>query len=528
MAEPYRASPFGSPDGARSDLTAGSGFISFDDERAWGALATRPNDRRARIFVGRKGSGKTLFLRQMQAAAPRDGLYTVPIHDIPPATELVVGFCRRYSSEGELIEKWTRLWRCAIFRSLVSHLLRGKDISNRVPATIRDALSSRFNELLRDFTTPVNITSQAEELLQLLGSTHEMNRFLLNPQWEDLRAYIVQALKSLPPVMLFVDAIDDAFDRAPWFWLRCQQGLLGAVLQLLDDGELANQFHLVIALRDVVFASSKDSEHGVRYADNNYFRVLTWDKPAIDYFVVQKLKALDKSFFRGQLDSEGKTVATWLGIREIWNPKFKQNEPIDRYLLRHTRMLPRDVVMLGNNLCQALSNKLITTHEEAVAVVRREVSRAAEHFGTEQLRICTNEIVSQMIPHGMVGVDQYSAYLENPALTKDVSGDVAELIRLIGHNRFDFKQLEDAQSLWRSLLKSKHDDESGADLFEVLWRNQLLGYRTLGDPTAPDVFFSDHTPGIHLPPRQEYLFHPVVTDTLKVNGVGERPVVPFW
>ena len=33
---------------------------------------------------------------------------------------------------------------------------------------------------------------------------------------------------------------------------------------LLHDGELSNRLHVVIALRDVVFVSDKDTEHGVR------------------------------------------------------------------------------------------------------------------------------------------------------------------------------------------------------------------------------------------------------------------------
>jgi hypothetical protein len=519
--------PFGNPDGARSNLTSNNGFVLFEDERVWGALATKADDRRARIFVGRKGSGKTLFLRQMNNAAKRDRLYTVAIHEAPPATELVVDFCKRFSQEGHLSEKWGRVWRCAIFRSLVSHLLKSKELSSRLPEEIKETLATRFSELLREFMTPVSICSQVEELLQVLRSVREMNSFLYHPLWEDLRTVVAAAFDRLPAVILFVDAIDDAFDRAPWFWLRCQHGLLRAVLQLLHDGELANQFHVVIALRDVVFVSDKDTEHGVRRDDETYFRILKWDKRAIDFFLGQKLKTLDKIYFRGQPDVTGKTVASWIGISEIWNPKYKQNEPIDRYLLRHTRMLPRDVVVLGNHLCQALADESIATKEQISACVRRVVSECAAKFGNEQLRICSNEIVSQMIPHGMTGTDQYSAFLDNPSLTDAVTEDIRNVIRGIGSNRFGRDKLGDARAAWNAVLEDKYDI-AGSDLFEVLWRNQLLGCNMLVDQEPKDVFFTDHRPGAGLPFGDQYVFHPVVTDILGVNGTGEEPVVPLW
>jgi hypothetical protein len=520
--------PFGNPDGARSELTPGAGgasFIVFDDERMWGALATQPEDRRARIFVGRKGSGKTLFLRRMETAARKGSLYTVPSHEHPPPTEFVVDFCKRFAAGGHVVEKWQRLWHCAILRSLVSHLLKGPELSNRLGAGLRESISSEFTELLRDFHKPVSICSQAQELLQILRNVNEMNRFLYHPLWEDLRSVVADAIKGLPPLMFFVDAIDEAYDRAPWFWLRCQQGLLRAVMQLLHDPQLANQFHVIVSLRDVVFASVKDTEHGVRHADDTYFRVLSWGRQAIDYFLTQKLRVLDESYFHGRVE-DGRTVANWIGISKIRNLRHQQDEPISDYLLRHTRMLPRDVVVLGNSLCQALTNKDTRTPEQIATCVRTEVSRCAAIFGMEQLRICSNEIVSGMIPE-MTGTDQYSAFLENPALTDEVSADIRAMIRKINRNRFSRDELDAAQSDWSVLMSSKYDVQDSS-VFEILWRNQLLGCRVLLDHEPKDTFFTDRAPGAGLPIGEQYLFHPIVTDTIGIEAMGDQPVVPYW
>ena len=64
------AAPFGNPDGARENLDSLlERFVDFAGNEAFGALATRANDMRARVIVGRMGAGKTVYLRRLQASA---------------------------------------------------------------------------------------------------------------------------------------------------------------------------------------------------------------------------------------------------------------------------------------------------------------------------------------------------------------------------------------------------------------------------------------------------------------------------
>lgn len=63
--------PFGSPDGAAGD--AGS-FVSFHNIDRWRDLALRDGDRRARIPVGRRGSGKSRYLRKLQISIREEKL----------------------------------------------------------------------------------------------------------------------------------------------------------------------------------------------------------------------------------------------------------------------------------------------------------------------------------------------------------------------------------------------------------------------------------------------------------------------
>ena len=55
---------FGDPDGSRENFDR---FITFEEGKAWGGLSTRPDDLTARILVGAKGSGKTIYIRILES-----------------------------------------------------------------------------------------------------------------------------------------------------------------------------------------------------------------------------------------------------------------------------------------------------------------------------------------------------------------------------------------------------------------------------------------------------------------------------
>ena len=49
-----------------------SGFVTFEGRRFRQGLGMAADDRTVRVIVGSKGSGKTLYLRRLQAAAQRE------------------------------------------------------------------------------------------------------------------------------------------------------------------------------------------------------------------------------------------------------------------------------------------------------------------------------------------------------------------------------------------------------------------------------------------------------------------------
>src|SRR5262245_28735880 len=113
-ARPEPLEPFGTPDGARANLEeVVEGFVTFGSAH-WGGLATRGDDVSARVIVGRKGSGKTVYLRRLQSHAAADASrYADSIQRSLPTTLDVVRFCQWFTTD-KVDDAWTLLWSRAI------------------------------------------------------------------------------------------------------------------------------------------------------------------------------------------------------------------------------------------------------------------------------------------------------------------------------------------------------------------------------------------------------------------------------
>ena len=121
--------PFGNPDGSRADIEdLVSEFVDFGGNPAYGHLATRANDSKVRVIVGRLGAGKTVYLRRLQDFQAHQGsVYSDVPQQSLPKTEVIVKACQWFSDR-VLVEKWMQIWERAILRSLASHLLRRPEL----------------------------------------------------------------------------------------------------------------------------------------------------------------------------------------------------------------------------------------------------------------------------------------------------------------------------------------------------------------------------------------------------------------
>lgn len=513
--------PFGVPDGHRSGIDSAT-FVELDPGIAPTGLLSRPDDRTARVIVGKKGSGKTVYLRRFQlAAGEEESVYAAQLDPKTPTTAHVITFCQWYRGD-DLTERWSQTWRTAILRSLCSHVLYAPELEDHGTPLQRRSLARVAYELLPDVNTPRSTYNQLDELITGHASGQHLEATLAEGLWGDLEYWLGEIIRDAPPIFFYLDAVDEEYAAAPNYWLRCQKGLFYQVMRFLRDPVFGGRLHVVISVRDNVFSSVLRSEHATRYRTDPHVRILAWDRAAVSYLLKEKLARLGPDMV--MRDARRCDVVEWLGTDSVANENRGVEEHIEDYLLRHTRLLPRDIVLLGNALTEdVVRAKANGQHAVTSERIRATVSQVACWCGDEQLAVCGNQVVGDMIPRGAARGG--SNYLATDEYRRQIKDQVGQLIRAVGIDQFDAVTLE----LFAELGHDAFGHE--VDLPTVLWQNGLLGYgdKRLGDG---DWLFHgvDDIDRFHLPlDRERYAFHPILLDTLGFTGAGRgsSPVRPW-
>jgi hypothetical protein len=208
--------PFGIPDGARASLGAlAHGYFELGASRN---RARDPRDLSVRVIVGRKGSGKTIWLRRQHASASAErSLYVADIDQTPPATSDVVRVSAWYP-RALLTETWSAIWRVALLRMVASHIGNSRHLGP-------EDFGAEYG-LWRQFRHPSSLGSQAAQVIREHISRRSLDAYLLRPEWDQVKADIGNALHELPPMLFTIDALDEEFRHAPAYWTAAQKGAL--------------------------------------------------------------------------------------------------------------------------------------------------------------------------------------------------------------------------------------------------------------------------------------------------------------
>jgi Protein tyrosine and serine/threonine kinase len=501
--------PFGNPDGSRADIEdVISEFVDFGGNPAYGHLATRANDSMVRVIVGKLGAGKTVYLRRLQDfQAHQDSVYADPPQQSLPKTEVVVKACQWFTGS-VLVEKWMQIWERAIMRSLASHLLRRPELRQQLRDEQADEIEQSYARLLDDFRRPRTIYSQVRDIINQRQTGHQLSTYLDDPLWDDLEDLLGEVVGQCKPIYFYLDAVDEEFGHAPMYWLKCQEGLFYQVMRLLRDHRLGGRLHVVVCIRDIVMSSVYRSEHAPRYYNEPHIRVLTWDRGSLLYLLGQKLARLPPSLLMRRATSGPPTIRDWLGVNGNW-PGPDGDATIEDYLLDHTRLIPRDIISLGNELNEEVLRQKQAGHEGLPpAALAGVVQRCAKRFGDSQLAQCANQISSDLMPQGAALHNYSELFTSTQAYISGVQEDVRSFVRMIGVDRFpraDLVALQEVADL---------HFEKATDLASVLWQNGLLGYV---DETGRRRFYSmGDVEEFHFPPEVDtYVLHPCL-----VHAVG--------
>ena len=218
----------------------------------------------------------------------------------------------------------------------------------------------------------------------------------------------------------------------------------------------------------------------------------------------------------------------WLGLREIYNPKREVNEDIESYLLRHTRLIPRDIVVLGNLICErfAMREGEPLNQEEIRAVVKS----AARTFGKEQLAITANQVAAELMPGDAAALGYDNIFTGEDADEHEggygfldvLQRDIREILEPVKVDRFSARKM--------NKLRERIDEQfdGSCDVLSVLWQNGLLGYLDGPLMTSSAVFYEPTQEDTLVAPLKKagYALHPIMIDSLDgITGVGQ-PVEP--
>ena len=507
--------PFGNPDGSRADLEdVISEFVDFGGNPAFGHLATRANDSKVRVIVGKLGAGKTVYLRRLQDfQSHQDSVYADVPQQSLPKTEVIVKACQWFSGS-VLVEKWMQIWERAITRSLASHLLRNPELRQQVSDEEAHEIEHSYTRLLEAVRRPRSIYGQVRDIINQAQTAHQLSAYLDDPLWDDLEDLLGEVLSHCKPIYFYLDAIDEEFSHAPMYWLKCQEGLFLQVMRLLRDHKLGGRLHVVICIRDIVMSSVYRSEHAPRYYNEPHIRVLTWDRSSLLYLLEQKLRRLPPSLLMRRAAGSSPTIGDWLGGNGLWTEPGAAGT-IDDYLLSHTRLIPRDIISLGNELSEEVLRHRQAGHAGVpVAALQAVVQRCAKRFGDSQLAQCANQISSDLMPRNAALQEYSELYTSTQSYISGVQEDVRSFVRMIGVDQFSRTDLETLQEV------ADLHFENPTNLATVLWQNGLLGYL---DEAGRRRFYSmNDVEQFHLPAdASTYTLHPCLA--YAVGGIRHVP-----
>jgi hypothetical protein len=243
-------------------------------------------------------------------------------------------------------------------------------------------------------------------------------------------------------LFFYLDAVDEEFSHAPMYWRRCQKGLFYQVMRFLRDPRLGGRLHIVISIRDLVMSSVYRSEHSPRYHDEPHIRVLGWTREAIEYLLLEKLQRLDAAYVMGAGDHAG-PVEAWLGTPVVSNEARGVHEKVTDYLLRHTRLIPRDIVSLGNALCaEIVRQKAAGRSELSQADLRRVVARSSKRYGDSQLAQSSKQIAADTMPRDAARQGYSEVYTSTFEYLAGIDQQVREIIKQVGYDRLSRQELE--------------------------------------------------------------------------------------
>ncbi|MBQ8203417.1 MAG: hypothetical protein IJZ75_03970 [Clostridia bacterium] len=469
----YKQNPFGNPDGARADLKEIE--YSFITDFPFGIQITKNQDEllNKRVIVGSKGSGKTVYLRKIQSILKKElennftGIYVDErIDKNLNCTEWVVTFCD-FFEKNALSEKWTRLWKTSILLSISHKFLYDEKLKIYVTEDTGKLLKSIIEKHKLLLKCSCSVYQMFSTIMSVLDTKNKINNLIYSADIIQIENILQNILRNSPTIYIFLDSIDIEYEHAPMQWLSCQKGLFYAIMTFLEEGTFGEKVHLIISLRDNVFTNILRSEHASKFINETHIFILDWKESNIRAFLSQKIGGLNSCYFVEDAP-QSKNIYSWLGIRELPN-ELGQTEEITDFILRHTRLTPRDVIVVCNKLAELKKEYSNNKNLDIKKWVKDVVIANSKLFGAEMITICAKNINANCLPSG-AGKDQYSDfYLMDKFFKKSTYTQLLNLLKTLKSRKINWDVLCKFNEL---AIKEFNTD---VHLIDLLWNNGIIG-----------------------------------------------------
>lgn len=525
--------PFGPPDASSDARSQLSDFVVLPRLAAHVLMSAKKGDEDARVVVGRTGAGRTRHLLELRNRLKADGSCDLTEPDFgPPSLAYVTRVAEgiEVGDVAERVEIWRRVWKRAIVRSTISQLLaqdRGGE-----GRELQAALRKHDRGLLGSMATPRPISVEFDSILKEHQTIGDLRQFLDHADWREIEDAVDSALsKRDRPLCFFLDIVEEDAAQAPLHWLRCMKGLLRQVLRFLRVPLGEDKLRLYVAVREQAWIEVRDAAL-ISVDHHPAVRVLQWDAPILLEFFAEKISSLPDDYRLATIDLEappGQVVSSWLGTDTIPNAvrtsrgsRDPVSENLTEYVLRHTRLIPRDVIVVGN----CLAAKVYAAREReagsvAPADIHAAVADSARTLASEELQWCALEIVADLLADANTRARRDQIVPDEDAATR-IAGSLSALLKSCSADVISEKELDELEDDAEETFRKR------VDLGSLLWRHGLLGWGA--DIDGPFRFAYDFGPPGRNAPQPEGTYvamHPILIDALGVSAASPTPVCPF-
>jgi hypothetical protein len=485
-------------DHARSDEEVDPFFVETKSARAF-----LEDDETYPFIVGAKGAGKSLLLfKKRGRVRQRSGTLVLPdrLRAFVPsqafADLVALSHYWQLWEDGEpRMASWTALWQWALMRTIVSGW-RAQAYCHRndEQLALLRKLAATCNESFVPDAGEEDPFAIVRQLLERIDGNMQVVRGILRlPSSDEYARFVSTHADSFPQTYVFIDNHDDFFEKNADFWVASAMGTFLAARFVREVSR--GRIHFFVTVRPEVVWRLQSEDNFLVYKSE--IHRIQWTKAELLELFARRIRRLRPELLASPEYLAADPIKSFLGVglcRPRSGPPMLRNrraeadvpiyENAGDFILRNTLRRPRDLIVMGNQILEAMGN-----------AEQDQSDWSPVRSGIESGR----ELIARA----------YVAEVRNRwPWTSAPSGSLPELLRRLPRNiltQADVDQLE------AEFLAQPGNQKEERSPFEVLISLALVGYVTDEVHGPTQIFSLAGETSIHtLPNTDWYVVNPVL------------------